>query len=150
MNKQETVFSQKLSAMLSPYVYVEKTFNPLRRGTPDLYIEGDCGIAWIELKWIKKPWTEPQETICTSKSWPLQKKWLYRAMNNHVNAGVLVGIGDCSFVYKLGFGHPLEYRDQDMHPTQLIVDGLLWDVCFDAPEAVKARLESNDYSFSRK
>jgi hypothetical protein len=125
MNKQETKFSQKLIALLSPHVYVEKTFNPLRRGTPDLYIEGTKDIAWLELKWIDKPWATPQKTICTSKSWPMQKRWLYRAMNNNKKAGVWVGVGDCSSLYQLGFGYPLEYTGQDPQSTQSMVDRLI-------------------------
>jgi hypothetical protein len=99
LKKQESKLIEKIIKILPEGIYVEKTFNPLRRGTPDLYIEAPHGIMWVECKWIPKPWTEPVTEICDSASWPLQKRWLQRAKRNGVAVGVLVGVGNNDHYY---------------------------------------------------
>jgi len=101
MKKEETKFIEKFIKHLPEVIYVEKTFNPLRRGTPDLYIEGPRDIMWVECKWIPKPWTESVAEICDSASWPLQKKWLQRAYHKGVQTAVLVGVGNNDQAYVL-------------------------------------------------
>jgi hypothetical protein len=101
MKKEETKFIEKFIKHLPEVIYVEKTFNPLRRGTPDLYIEGPRDIMWVECKWIPKPWTESVAEICDSASWPLQKKWLQRAYHKGVQSAVLVGVGNNEQAYVL-------------------------------------------------
>lgn len=118
MRKQESKLIEKVIRTLPEGIYVEKTFNPLRRGTPDLYIEAPHGIMWIECKWIPKPWTEPVTEICDSASWPLQKRWLQRAKRNGLQVAVLVGVDNNEFYYWL------ESHEFDFDPSRDVLTPL--------------------------
>jgi len=90
----EARFSTRLHRQLPLDVHREKTANPYRRGVPDYYYEGDRGSLWAEHKWwigIPSRPLQP-EAICSSKSWPLQLRWLRRAVTNGRNAVVLIGV----------------------------------------------------------
>jgi hypothetical protein len=93
--KQETTFARFIHKGLPSTIYIEKTSNPFRAGTPDYYIEGPEGILWIEYKWINKLWTEDKqaENLCSSQSWIRQLQWLKRAESNDVNNAVIIGVG---------------------------------------------------------
>lgn len=94
--KAETTFSKLLHSKLSSAIYVEKTNNPYRKGTPDFFYEGSGPILWAEHKHILQPWKEDKAAsqICKSASWPSQRKWLERAHNNGQSTCVIVGIGN--------------------------------------------------------
>ena len=80
---------------MSPSIYIEKTNNPFRKGTPDFFYESKGPILWAEHKHILAPWTTdkaPSE-ICKSTSWPAQRRWLVRAHTNNQQALVIIGIG---------------------------------------------------------
>ena len=128
MNKQETRFIAKLVPLVlaTEGTYVEKTYNPLRRGTPDLYFEGPKNIAWVEAKWQPKPWSEPTDIICARKEWGLQKRWLTRAHNNNKPAFAVVGVG---FTKGYIFTYPFTFLNQPLISIQEIADCILEQIC---------------------
>lgn len=93
--KPETSFSKLLHSKLDKDVYFEKISSAFRRGQPDFYYEGPKDIAWIEHKWILKPWLSDKEPskICSTTSWTNQRHWLERAHKNGKQAYVIIGVG---------------------------------------------------------
>lgn len=80
---------------LYPEVYAEKTYNPLRGGTPDCFYEGKQGYHWIEYKWLAKP---PVRSF-TLKLTDLQLRWLHRAADNGRKPWVVLGFpGGCFII----------------------------------------------------
>lgn len=126
--KQETTFTRKLVKLLPLSMYIEKTNNPYRRGTPDLYLEDLDFSMWVEMKWIEKPWGErfiSREQICKSKSWPLQLRWLQRAAANGHRTAVIVGVGSKE-AYIIGY--PFDYENHRlMSLDDIIYTILTWE-----------------------
>ena len=123
--KQETSFTRKLVKLLPLSMYVEKTNNPFRRGTPDLYLEDLNFSMWIEMKWIAKPWGKrfiPREQLCWTKSWPLQLRWLQRAAANGHRAAVVVGVGSKEAYI---IGSPFDYENHELMPLDSVVYSIL-------------------------
>lgn len=85
--KPENRFISKVHDAISPDVYREKMFNPLRGGTPDCYYMGYKDTLWVEYKWVK---VFPKKIIKPALS-PLQKVWLARAHDRGQEPWVIVG-----------------------------------------------------------
>lgn len=88
--KPENTFIKGIHKLLHPDIYSEKTFNPMRGGTPDCFYMGFAGELWIEYKWVKK---FPKTKIIPNLS-PLQKAWLMRAWDRGRRPWVVVGSPD--------------------------------------------------------
>lgn len=96
MAKPETAFINwiKKECAKSPKdIYIEKTCNPYRSGTPDLYMESEISILWVEVKFV--PRQPKTEVICNRKVWDLctalQKRWIERAWKNGIPCIELIG-----------------------------------------------------------
>ena len=68
--------------------YKEKTNNPYRGGTPDVYYE-DKKHLWIEYKFVVVP--KRKQTLVKINLSELQKLWLKRCHENTGRARVIVG-----------------------------------------------------------
>lgn len=90
MSKQpEAVFLQGVRALLPSSIYTMKTHNPFIGGCPDLYVEGNAGILWLEFKFLD---VVPSALLLSDgKLTRLQQDWLYRAELNGVQSAVIVG-----------------------------------------------------------
>ena len=88
MTKPETNFIRRVGKYLPPEVYAEKTNNPYRGGTPDMYYEGGMDILWAEYKYLKKipPVVDVSKLLSA-----LQYRWLKRAEKNNRTIAVIVG-----------------------------------------------------------
>lgn len=84
--KPESRFIQGVHDLLSPDVYREKMFNPMRGGTPDVYYVGYRDDLWVEYKWVKK-----FSKIIKAALSPLQLAWLMRAWDRGRSPLVIVG-----------------------------------------------------------
>ena len=85
----ESDFLRSVTRLLPDEVYYEKNHNPYHGGTPDLYIEGPAGVAWIEGKHFL---TWPRTLDLTHSALTrLQQDWLDRAHYHGINCAVLVG-----------------------------------------------------------
>lgn len=93
--KPETALIEAVNKQLDPSVYYEKTSNPYRGGTPDVYYEGPGNYLWVEYKY--SPTLPP--TICLACEKPkvrlsdLQQRWLNRAFRNNSKVAVIYGWG---------------------------------------------------------
>lgn len=86
--KPESRFIKGVHDLLSPDVYREKMFNPMRGGTPDCVYQGFKFVPdlWIEYKWVKK-----FSKIIKAALSPLQLAWLMRAWDRGRQPWVVVG-----------------------------------------------------------
>lgn len=118
MQKHETTFCASFHRKLDSAIYVEKTANPFRSGTPDFYYEGPSGkIIWVEYKWINQAWTTNRTTeqICASKNWPLQHRWLTRAHHNQILTFTIIGVGKGQSTRAYILEYPYEFQ-VTVHP----------------------------------
>jgi len=94
--KPENAYIARVKRVLHAGVYAEKTNNPYRGGTPDMYYEGDRAALWVEYKWYPK--TPDTINLCDTKSKPclsyLQQQWLRRSHANGRRVAVVVGTPD--------------------------------------------------------
>ena len=99
MSKQpESTFLQGVRALLPLSIYTMKTNNPFVGGCPDLYVEGDAGILWLEFKYLD---VLPSTLVLSDgKLTRLQQDWLYRAELNGVQSAVIVGHKQQGVVFK--------------------------------------------------
>ena len=110
--KNETTFSRLLHSKFGQSIYLEKTNNPYRKGTPDFYYEGPGAILWSEHKHIERPWTKNllASEICKSASWPMQRRWLVRAHENAKQTCVIVGVGKGRGTKAYILGYPYSFN----------------------------------------
>jgi len=86
MSKPENSFILGVHRYVSSYK--EKTNNPYRGGTPDVYYEG-AGHLWVEYKFIILPARDT--TPIKADLSELQKEWLRRCHLNTGKARVIIG-----------------------------------------------------------
>lgn len=86
MSKPENSFIAGVHRYVS--CYKEKTNNPYRGGTPDVYYEGQRHL-WVEYKFIEVP--KRGSTPILADLSALQKDWLCRCHLNTGRARVIVG-----------------------------------------------------------
>lgn len=86
--KPENRFIKSVHDVLNNDVYREKTFNPLRGGTPDCVYYGYKKVQdlWIEYKWVKA-----FGKVIKAALSPLQLSWLMRAWDRGREPLVVVG-----------------------------------------------------------
>ena len=85
--KPETTFTKSLLRFL-PNVYVEKTNNPFRSGTADLWFSGSKGDLWVEMKFIA---AAPKRADLLADVSERQKLWLSGRLQEGRNVAVIVG-----------------------------------------------------------
>jgi hypothetical protein len=68
--------------------YREKTNNPYRGGTPDVWYSGDKADLWIEYKFLPR---KPQRGSVTAELTELQKLWLRKRHAEGRRVYVIVG-----------------------------------------------------------
>jgi hypothetical protein len=86
--KPENNFLSKINQKLPKTLYREKNYNPLRRGTPDVWYSGGKGDLWVEYKFLTKPTRiiDPLKLLS-----PLQAKWLKDRKDEGRNVAVVIG-----------------------------------------------------------
>lgn len=95
MSKPENSFIAGVHKYVS--VYKEKTNNPYRGGTPDVYYEGKAHL-WVEYKFIVLPARD--NTMIIADLSALQKDWLQRCHLNTGRARVIVGCKEGGVVFE--------------------------------------------------
>lgn len=93
----ENRYIQAVGRRLPPSVYAEKTNNPYRRGTPDMYYEGNRDCLWVEYKWKKEVPKQGVSPVLLLSS--LQADWLNRAFNNGRSVAVIIGTPEGGLIY---------------------------------------------------
>lgn len=86
MSKPENSFIAGVHRYVS--CYKEKTNNPYRGGTPDVYYEGIQHL-WVEYKYIELPKRDTTPVLANLSA--LQKDWLRRCHLNTGRARVIIG-----------------------------------------------------------
>lgn len=89
MSTPENTFIRSVHRNIT--VYAEKTNNPYRGGTPDVYYE-DALHLWVEYKFVVLP--KRSTTLIQVELSELQKLWLRRCHQNTGRARVIVGCKD--------------------------------------------------------
>lgn len=86
----EHSFVKSIHRLLPKEIYRWKINDKFTGGVPDAYYEGPKGSLWIEYKFIKSL-PKRKTTILRLGLSLLQVDWLNRAVDNNVNAWVVVG-----------------------------------------------------------
>ena len=85
--------------------YIEKMYNPLRSGTPDVYYSGDAGDLWVEYKFIPRI---PRSAEILPDLTPRQRRWLNDRFAEGRNVAVVLGTSDGGVIYRnQEWNHPL-------------------------------------------
>ena len=77
--------------------YIEKMYNPLRSGTPDVYYSGDVGDLWVEYKFIPRI---PRSAEILPDLTPRQRRWLNDRFAEGRNVAVVLGTPDGGVIYR--------------------------------------------------
>jgi len=86
----EHSFVKAIHRLLPKEIYKWKIHDKFTGGVPDAYYEGSKGSLWIEYKYVKTlPKREGTEVQLGLSA--LQQGWLARAVENKINAWVVVG-----------------------------------------------------------
>lgn len=86
--KPESNYISSIHKQLPTSVYKEKMYNPLRRGTPDVWYSGNGGDVWIEYKYLPKL---PKVIVATKLLTALQTLWLQARAHEGRNVRVIIG-----------------------------------------------------------
>jgi hypothetical protein len=89
-SKPETVYYRSILKLLPRGLYVEKMYNPLKGGTPDLWLSGTADDLWLEVKFVNPIPVHVPIRIYKILS-PLQRKWLSDRYTEGRNTAVLLG-----------------------------------------------------------
>ena len=79
--------------------YFEKTNNPWRSGTPDVYYSGLLGSMWIEFKFLPRI---PRSKEILLDLTPRQRFWLNNRFAEGRNVAVVLGTPDGGVILKSG------------------------------------------------
>jgi hypothetical protein len=95
--KPETNFIHRIHRILPRSIYREKMYNPLRRGTPDVWYSGPKHDIWVEYKYISKipAILRPDELLS-----PLQREWILRRLEEGRSIWVIVGSPMGALIYR--------------------------------------------------
>ena len=77
--------------------YIEKMYNPLRSGTPDVYYSGDVGDLWVEYKFVPRI---PRSAEILPDLTPRQRRWLNDRFAEGRNVAVVLGTPDGGVIYR--------------------------------------------------
>lgn len=80
-----------------PTVYAEKTNNPFRAGTADVWYSGECGDLWIEYKFIERI---PRSKKILPEVTPRQSRWLNNRFDEGRNVAVVLGLPTGGVIYR--------------------------------------------------
>lgn len=94
--KPETTFIKGVHRHI-PTVYAEKTNNPFRSGTADVWYSGILGDLWIEYKFLPRI---PKSTSILPGLTPRQRKWLNSRFDEGRNVAVVLGTPDGGVIYR--------------------------------------------------
>lgn len=86
-SKPETTFIRGVHKYL-PHTYFEKTNNPYRGGTADVWYSGDLGDLWVEYKYVPKIVRSDSIRLGLSE---LQKLWLNSRYDEGRSIAVILG-----------------------------------------------------------
>lgn len=103
--KPENRFISQVHKHLPELVYREKTNNPYRGGTPDVYYEGSRDILWVEYK-FKQSLPKTVKLKLTK----LQLRWLHRCYGNGKNCWVILGWKDNNTTRGVIFTDPSDWE----------------------------------------
>lgn len=97
MSGPETRFYTGVHKLLPRTVYREKTHNPYRGGTPDVWYSGNADDLWVEYKWLAKlPRSAP--VVLTKLLSPLQQRWLDQRHAEGRNVAVVLGTPEGAWI----------------------------------------------------
>lgn len=88
--KAETIFYRSITKLLPRGLHVQKMFNPLYAGTPDLWLSGTADDLWLEVKFIN-PIPVHAPIRLYKKLEASQRKWLSDRYDEGRNVAVLLG-----------------------------------------------------------
>lgn len=94
--KPETKFIASVHRHL-PNVYAEKTNNPWRSGTADVWYSGERGDLWIEYKFLER--ISESEEILPDLS-RRQERWLNNRHDEGRNVAVVLGTPEGGVLYR--------------------------------------------------
>jgi len=114
--KPENQFIAKVHKHLPASVYREKTANPFRGGTPDVYYEGQTDTLFVEYKFA--PQLTPIIELSNTRKQPhltkLQQLWIRRAVQNGRAVSVILGTPEGGVVFD-GDTWNQTYTRNDLH-----------------------------------
>lgn len=94
--KPENSFIRGVHRFL-PRTHTEKTNNPFRAGTADVWYSGDKGDLWIEYKFIEKI---PKSPKILPDLTPRQLRWLNNRFDEGRNVAVVLGTPAGGVIYR--------------------------------------------------
>jgi hypothetical protein len=103
-SKPETNFIRRIHKILPRSIYYEKMYNPLRRGTPDVWYSGVRSDCWVEYKYVPKlPAQLKADELLSS----LQHKWICDRLEEGRNVWVVIGSPVGALIYQPDRDRPL-------------------------------------------
>ena len=98
-SKPESTFTRSILKHLPATVYHMKNHNPYVGGIPDLWVSGNRGDAWIEMKFLPRV---PQRAIVRPFTLlsELQLKWLKGRYEEGRTVAVVVGCPDGGIILR--------------------------------------------------
>lgn len=95
-SKPETTYIKGVHKYLTQSYY-EKTNNPFRSGTPDVWYSGNLGELWVEYKFIERI---PKNAEILPEVSPRQAQWLANRLAEGRNVAVVVGSPEGGVIYR--------------------------------------------------
>lgn len=117
--KPENRFIQRVHKRI-PQVYSEKTNNPFRGGTPDVFYTGTSGDLWVEYKYLPKV---PKSANVRAALSELQRLWLHRRYAEGRNVAVIIGCPEGGVILEAGMWE-LSLPPAEFKRRLLSVDGV--------------------------
>lgn len=94
--KPENTFIRSVHKFLQS-TYFEKTNNPWRSGTPDVWYSGNRGDLWVEYKFIPRI---PRSQNILPDLTPRQRRWLNSRLDEGRNVAVVLGTPSGGVIYR--------------------------------------------------
>lgn len=112
--KPENNFIHRIHRILPRSIYREKMYNPLRRGTPDVWYSGCKGDLWVEYKYVPKiPLTLKADELLSD----LQKKWILDRIDEGRNVWVIIGTPVGAMIYQPVRGAGTCFTREEIYKT---------------------------------
>lgn len=94
--KPENTFIKSIHNHLKT-TYCEKTNNPYRSGTADVWYSGNKGDLWVEYKFLPRI---PRSLEILPDLTPRQRRWLNARYDEGRNVAVILGCPDGGVIYR--------------------------------------------------